>query len=103
MFENLGMLKEKESILLLKNMACCLRALEQYDEAERILQTLQFEGDHSWKLQLKTEEAVLLCHMNKLDEGKKIAIGAVEMSVRLERERWPRGGEIFAIINDSWT
>ena len=63
--ENLGMDCQKESILMLKNYGICHQRNGNFEEAICLLQRAEqvakreIEGDHMWKVMVKTEQAIL--------------------------------------------
>ena len=93
MFKNLGMLGAKESILPLKNVACCLLHLENWEEAKLKLKMAQdiaeknLKGDHKWKVWLKSVE-VELCS----ERERKLSIAeeadAMARRLQLTKEEW---------------
>ena len=78
LMENLGMDCQKESILMLKNYGVCHRRNGNFEEAITLLQRAErvakreIEGDHMWKVMVKTEQAILY-HKVAIKETESLA------------------------------
>ena len=89
MFDDLGMGGRKESILTLKNFGTCHMEKKNFDEAKKLLMKAEqvsereLEGDHSWKISIKTALAILHEEMGNQDQAKHLMLEGLRMSKRL--------------------
>ena len=90
MFDDLGMQKEsKESFLTLKNFGVChtkrnnfAKAMELLTKAEQVAEQ-ELEADHTWKVSIKTELAILHDKMKNPDQAKAVMLEGLLMGNRL--------------------
>ena len=89
MFDDLGMGGSKESILTLKNFGTCHMEKKNFDEAKKLLMKAEqvsereLEGDHSWKISIKTALAILHEEMGNQDQAKHLMLEGLLMGKRL--------------------
>ncbi|KAJ7326582.1 hypothetical protein OS493_027536, partial [Desmophyllum pertusum] len=89
LLEDLGMRGRKESVLTLKNFANCHAkknnfddAIKQFEEAEQVAEQ-ELEMDHTWKVSIKTELAILHDKMGHPDQARAVMLEGLLMSTRL--------------------
>ena len=89
MVDDLGMGESKESILTLKNFGICHMRKNNFDEAKKLLMKAEqvsereLEGDHPWKIFIKTELAILHEVMGNQDQAKHVMLEGLRMSKTL--------------------
>ncbi|KAL9980308.1 hypothetical protein ACROYT_G008872 [Oculina patagonica] len=88
-FHDLGMSGNKESVLTLKNFAMCHMRKKNFDEAMELLTKAEqvseqeLEADHKWKVQIKTEKAILHERMGNPDLAKAVMRDGLLMGKKL--------------------
>ena len=89
MFDDLGMGESKESVLTLKNFGVCHRrrnnfaeAMELFTKAGQVCEH-EFEADHKWKVEIKTELAILHDKMENPGQAKAVMLEGLLMGNRL--------------------
>ena len=89
MFHYLGMGGSKESILTLKNFGVChskktnfCKAMELLTKAGQVSEQ-ELEADHTWKIWIKIEVAILHENMGNLDQAKAVMLEGLQMGKRL--------------------
>ena len=89
MVDDLGMGGSKESILTLKNFGMCHMGKKNFDEAKKLIMKAEqvsereLEGDHSWKISIKTELAILHEEMGNQDQAEHLMLEGLRMGKRL--------------------
>ena len=89
MVDDLGMGASKASFLTLKNFGQCHRKKKNFDEAKKLLTKAEqvsereLEGDHTWKISIKTELAILHGEMGNEDQAKDLMLEGLLMGKRL--------------------
>ena len=92
MVDDLGMGASKASFLTLKNFGQChikKKKKENFDEAKKLLTKAEqvsereLEGDHPWKVSIKTELAILHEEMENEDQAKHLMLEGLSMGKRL--------------------
>ena len=98
MMETLRMSEQKESILTLKNFGSCQMCSNNYEEAKTLLQRAESvaekeleEGDHRWKVKVKTEQALLHDKIGSVEEMEAAMKEGLEMWYRINKERSLQG------------
>ena len=88
---NLGMSASKESILTLKNFGEChmekknfVKAKELLTKAEQVSERELEAANHSWKISIKTELAILHEKMGNEDQAKDLMLEGLLMRKRLK-------------------
>ena len=91
MFEGLGKIENKESILTLKNYGMCQMKKGNLPEATTLLTRAgkvaekELEADHKWKVWIKTAQAALHDKMGHLDQAKAVMHEGLSMGNRLNQ------------------
>ena len=86
--DDLGMGGSKESILILKNFGICHLAKNNFEEAKKLLMKAEqvsereLEGNHPWKISIKTELAILHEKMGNQDQAKRVMLEGLRMGKR---------------------
>ena len=89
MVDDLGMGGRKESISTLKNFGICHMKKKNFDEAKKFLMKAErvsereLQGDHSWKISIKTELAILHEQMGNQDQAKHLMLEGLLMGQKL--------------------
>ena len=89
MLDDLGMGESKRSVLILKNLGVCHRKRNNFAKAKELLtkagqvSELELEGDHTWKVWIKTELAILHDKEGDRDEAKALMLEGLLMGKRL--------------------
>ena len=89
MFNYLGMGGSKESVLTLKNFGVCHRKRNNFDKAMKLLTKAaqvseqELEADHTWKVWITTELAILHDKMGNPDQAKAVMLEGLLMGKRL--------------------
>ena len=89
MVDDLGMGGSKESILTLKNFGMCHMEKKNFDDAKKLIMKAEqvaereLEGDHSWKISIKTDLAILLEEMGNQEQAKHLMLEGLRMGKRL--------------------
>ena len=89
MVDDLGMGGRKESILTLKNFGVCHMEKKNFDEAKKLLMKAarvserELQGDHAWKISIKTELAILHEEMGNQDQAKDLMLEGLLMGQKL--------------------
>ena len=89
MVDYLGMGASKASFLTLNNFGQCHRKKKNFDEAKKLLTKAEqvsereLEGDHTWKISIKTELAILHGEMGNEDQAKDLMLEGLLMGKRL--------------------
>ena len=107
MIEDLGMGGNKESVLTLKNFAMCHMRKNNFDEAMKLLTKAEqvseqeLEADHTWKVMVKTELAILHDKMGNPDQAKDVMLEGLLMGKRLKSsiDKMGNKDEIREFIN----
>ena len=88
MVDALGMGGIKENINTLKNFGICHMGKKNFDKAKELLMKAEqvsereLEGDHSWKISIKTELAILHEEMGNQDQAKHLMLEGLRMGKR---------------------
>ena len=91
MFEGLGKIENKESILTLKNYGMCQMKKGNLHEATTLLTRAgkvaekELEADHKWKVWIKTAQAALHDKMGHLDQAKALMHEGLSMGKKLNQ------------------
>ena len=92
--EKLGMRNQKESILTLKNYGCCHEKKGNFGKAKKLLLEAngvcdsEIEGDYKWKVEVKTELALLYHEI----AGSKETDGDNKEELLGKMEEWMKEG-----------
>ena len=99
MFHDLGMSESKESFLTLKNFGVCHRernnfakAMELLTKAEQVAEQ-ELEADHTWKVLIKTELAILHDKRKNPDQAKAVMLEGLLMGNRLNLPIYKMGNK----------
>jgi len=91
MVDDLGMGGSKESILTLKNLGQCHMEKKNFEEAKKFLMKAEqvseqeLEGDHSWKILIKTGLALLHEKMGNEVKAKNLMHEGLLMAKKLDK------------------
>ena len=102
--EKLGMRNQKESILTLKNYGCCHEKKGNFGEAKTLLLEAnrvcdsEIEGDHPWKVKVKTELALL---HHEIARGKETDEDNKEELLSKMEELMKKGLDMCYRLNDN--
>jgi len=89
MFDDLGKIENKESVLTLKNFGMCHMKKGNLNEAMALITKAEevaekeLEADHKWKVWIKTALAIIHDKMENLDQAKEEMLEGLSMSKRL--------------------
>lgn len=89
MFDDLGKIENKESVLTLKNFGMCHMKKGNLNEAMALITKAEevaekeLEADHKWKVWIKTALAIMHDKMGNLDQAKEVMLEGLSMSKRL--------------------
>ncbi|XP_044180407.1 uncharacterized protein LOC114951463 isoform X2 [Acropora millepora] len=98
----MGALDQKESIPVYKNFGICLQKSNKFEESRRIFKKgcgvadSTIEGDHKWKVWIKTCFALLLYEEfpEELAAADKISEDVLKMGKELNLGNWHKKGEL---------
>jgi len=89
MFNDLGKIENKESVLTLKNFGMCHmkkgnlnEAMTLITKAEKVAEK-ELEADHKWKVWIETALAIMHDKMGNLAQAKEVMLEGLSMSKRL--------------------
>ena len=101
-FENMGMMKQKEAIPTYKNFGRCYLKSGRYELARRKFEMGSevaentIEGTHKWKVEINTNLALVLYknYRNDVCKAEELAKDVFRMARELEMENWVQSGEL---------
>ena len=101
-FEDMGMMKQKEAVPTLKNFGRCYVRCRKYDQARRKFEMGSevaentIEGNHKWKVEINTNLALILYrdYPQEIRKAKKIAKNVFDMAKELKMENWSQSEEL---------
>ena len=100
--EDIEKAEHKEAIPIFKNFGICCQKSEKFDESRRVLKLgcdvadNTIEGNHKWKVWIKTYLALLLYkrYADEVSTADKIAEEVLQMGKELGLGNWPEKGEL---------
>ena len=101
-FENMGMMKQKEAIPTYKNFGRCYLKSGRHELARRKFEMGSevaentIEGTHKWKVEINTNLALVLYknYRNDVCKAEELAKDVFRMARELEMENWFQSGEL---------
>ena len=101
-FEDMGMMKQKEAVPTFKNFGRCYVWCRKYDQGRRKFEMGSevaentIEGNHKWKVEINTNLALILYrnYPQEIRKAKKIAKNVFGMAKELKMENWPQSEEL---------